>query len=203
MPRMDGIEFCRKVRSDMNFSHIPFVLLTAKTDTYSRIEGMKGGADIYIEKPFSVEYLKTCLQNISDMRTRLRQKFSQSPFEPITTVASTPVDNDFLVQLNEIIEANFSNQELSVDFLATASGISRSSLYAKIKSLTSMTPNELIQVTRLKKAAVLLAEGKYRVSEIGYMVGFNSSSYFAKCFKNQFGVKPGEFAGRKETTPQV
>ncbi len=202
MPHMDGMELCRRMRSDKNYSHIPFILLTAKTDNFSKIEGMKGGADMYIEKPFSIEYLKACLHNIFDMRNLLKKKFSESPLEPPTTVASTSVDNEFMTQLTEIIESNFSNNELSVDFLAAKLGISRSSLYSKIKLMTNMTPNELIQLTRLKRAAVLLSEGQYRVSEIGYMVGFGSASYFSKCFKAQFGMKPGEFNQDLPTSPR-
>lgn len=198
MPRMDGVEFCRKVRNDPNTSHIPFILLTAKTDNYSKIQGMKGGADIYIEKPFSLEYMRTCIDNIGEMRERLRRKFSESPLTPITTVAQTPVDNEFLEKLEQLVEANFTNPDLNVDFLANELKISRSTLYAKIRSLTDMTPNELIQLTRLKRAAVLLTEGKHRINEIGYMVGFNSSSYFSKCFKAQFGMKPGDFTGHQQ-----
>jgi len=101
------------------------------------------------------------------------------------------MDDKFLTRMNEIIEENFSNPELSVDFLAEKLCISRSGLFAKIKTLANITPNELIQVVRLKKAAILLAENKYRINEICYMVGFNNPSYFSKCFQKQFGMKPG------------
>ncbi|WP_304476855.1 ATP-binding protein, partial [uncultured Muribaculum sp.] len=193
MPVMNGVELCRAVRSNCNYSHIPFILLTAKTDNYSKIEGLNCGADAYVEKPFSVNYLEARIHNLVEMRKLLREKFSQTPLEPINTIAPNPVDDQFLTQLTNIIEENFSNPELSVDFLANRMGISRSGLYAKIKTLANVTPNELIQLTRLKKAAKLLAENKYRINEICYMVGFNSSSYFSKCFQRQFGIKPGEF----------
>jgi len=195
MPRMNGLELCKAVRSDANFSHIPFVLLTARTDNYSKIEGMNCSADAYVEKPFSVNYLEARIRNLLELRAMLLRKFSQQPLEPITTIAQTPVDDVFLTRLTAIIEENFTNPDLSVDFLATAMNISRSSLYAKIKTLADVTPNELIQLTRLKRAAKLLTENKYRISEISYMVGFNSSSYFAKCFQKQFGKRPGEFIG--------
>lgn len=197
MPVMDGVEFLKKVRNDENYSHIPFVMLTAKTDNLSKIETMKSGADIYIEKPFSMGYLEACIGNLLDMRGMLKKKFSESPLEPITTLASTQVDSELLGKLQTLIEENFSNSALNVDFLADHLGMSRSSLYAKIRTLTELTPNELIQVTRLKKAAILLKEGKYRINEICYMVGFNSSSYFSRCFQKQFGVKPGDFAQQK------
>ncbi|MBS6240156.1 MAG: response regulator [Bacteroides sp.] len=193
MPRMNGVEFCKALRVDQAISHIPFILLTAKTDTNSKIEGMDCGADAYIEKPFSVQYLEACIKNLLDLRNLLRQKFSKMPMVPLNSIASNSVDNKFLTRINEIIEQNFSEPELTIDFLAEQLGISRSGLFSKIKTLANVTPNELIQIVRLKKAAALLAENKYRINEICYMVGFNSPSYFAKCFQKQFGIKPGEF----------
>lgn len=197
MPRMDGVEFCKTLRSDQAISHIPFILLTAKTDINSKIEGMDCGADVYLEKPFSVQYLEACIKNLLDLRNLLRQKFSKMPMVPLNSIASNTMDNKFLTHINEIIEANFSNSELSVDFLAEQLCISRSGLFAKIKTLANITPNELIQIVRLKKAATLLLENKYRINEICYMVGFNNPSYFAKCFQKQFGIKPGEFVNGK------
>ncbi|WP_373787197.1 response regulator, partial [Bacteroides heparinolyticus] len=193
MPRMDGIELCRKIRADQTTSHIPFILLTAKTDVDSRVEGLDCGADAYIEKRFSVQYLEACIKNLLDLRNLLRNKFSKMPMIPLTSVASNTMDNKFLTRINEIIEQNFSNPELSVDFLAEQLCISRSGLFAKIKTLADVTSNELIQIVRLKKAAALLMENQYRISEICYMVGFNSPSYFAKSFQKHFGIKPREF----------
>lgn len=198
MLRMDGVEFCKALRADQSISHIPFILLTAKTDTNSKIEGMDCGADAYIEKPFSVQYLEACIKNLLDLRNLLRQKFSKMPLVPLNSIANNSMDNKFLTRINEIIEQNFSNSELSVDFLAEELCISRSGLFAKIKTLANVTPNELIQIVRLKKAAALLSENKYRINEICYMVGFNNPSYFAKCFQKQFGIKPGEFVNGKE-----
>ena len=198
MPRMDGVEFCKALRADQSISHIPFILLTAKTDTNSKIEGMDCGADAYIEKPFSVQYLEACIKNLLDLRNLLRQKFSKMPLVPLNSIANNSMDNKFLTRINEIIEQNFSNSELSVDFLAEELCISRSGLFAKIKTLANVTPNELIQIVRLKKAAALLSENKYRINEICYMVGFNNPSYFDKCFQKQFGIKPGEFVNGKE-----
>ncbi|WP_281643959.1 hybrid sensor histidine kinase/response regulator transcription factor [Bacteroides zoogleoformans] len=201
MPRMDGIELCRKIRADQTTSHIPFILLTAKTDLESKVEGLDCGADAYIEKPFSVQYLEACIKNLLELRDLLRNKFSKMPMIPLSSVASNATDNRFLTRINEIIEQNFSNSELSVDFLAEQLCISRSGLFAKIKTLADVTPNELIQIVRLKKAAALLMENQYRINEICYMVGFNSPSYFAKCFQKQFGIKPGEFVSGKGRIP--
>ena len=194
MPRMDGAEFCRRVRQSPLTSHIPFVMLTAKTDDDSKVEGMDVGADAYIEKPFSVQYLEACIRNILEIRRRLIEKFSTQPLEPVTEIASNPTDNEFLSRMNKLIEDNFSNSELNVNFLAEQLNISRSGLFAKIKTLADITPNEMIQVVRLKRAARLLKENKYSVSEIGYMVGFSNPSYFSKCFQKQFGIRPVDYA---------
>lgn len=193
MPEMDGMELCKNVRSNQATSHIPFILLTAKSDITSKIAAMGFGADTYIEKPFSLQYLKSCIRNLIDLREMLYQKFSKMPLVPLKSIANNKSDELFLARMNEIIEENFSNPDLSIDFLADRLCISRSGLFAKIKTLANVTPNELIQLVRLKKAALLLSENKYRINEISYMVGFNNPSYFSKCFLKQFGVKPGEF----------
>ena len=193
MPRMDGAEFCRRVRQNTLTSHIPFVMLTAKTDDDSKVEGMDVGADTYIEKPFSVQYLEACIRNMLEMRRKLIEKFSTQPLEPVTKIASNPTDNDFLIQMNKVIEENFSNSELNVACLAEKLNISRSGLFVKIKTLANVTPNEMIQIIRLKRAAQLLLENKYTVSEVGYMVGFSNPSYFTKCFQKQFGIRPSDY----------
>ena len=197
MPRMDGVELCRRVRSNQLTSHIPFVMLTAKTDDDSKVEGMDVGADTYIEKPFSVQYLEACIRNILQIRRRLMEKFSTQPLEPVTEIAQNPTDNDFLIRMNKIIEENFSNSDLNVDFLADRLNISRSGLFAKIKTLADVTPNEMIQIVRLKRAAQLLHDGGYLVSEVGYMVGFSNPSYFSKCFQKQFGIRPADYMKSK------
>ena len=193
MPRMDGTTFCRHVRRAPATSHIPFVMLTAKTDDDSKVESMDVGADTYIEKPFSVQYLEACIRNMLAIRRRLMEKFSTMPLEPVTEIATTPTDNEFLQKMNKLIEENFSNSELNVNFLADKLNISRSGLFAKIKTLADVTPNEMIQIVRLKKAAQLLKEGKHQINEICYMVGFSNPSYFSKCFQKQFGITPGAF----------
>ena len=197
MPRMDGAEFCRRVRRDPLTSHIPFVMLTAKTDDDSKVEGMDVGADTYIEKPFSVQYLEACIRNILLMRRRLIEKFSTQPLEPVTEIAQNPTDNDFLQRMTKLIEDNFSNSDLNVNFLADKLNISRSGLFAKMKALADVTPNEMIQIIRLKRAAQLLKERQYSVSEVGYMVGFSNPSYFSKCFTKQFGIRPADYLKEK------
>ena len=196
MPGMDGGELCRALRRNPLTSHIPVILLTAKTDNASKVAGMDCGADTYIEKPFSVEYVLACSRNLLDLRRMLRETFASRPLTPITTIASNPTDTDFVKRITELIENNFDNTDLSPDFLAQELCMSRSGLFAKIRALTDSTPGEMIQLTRLKKAAQLLREGNMRISEICYQVGFSSPSYFTKCFTAQFGVKPSEFASQ-------
>jgi signal transduction histidine kinase/ligand-binding sensor domain-containing protein/DNA-binding response OmpR family regulator len=193
MPIMDGAELCKTIRRNPLTSHIPFVLLSAKTDIDSKVEGMEIGADIFVEKPFSIHYLKSCIHNLIELRSMLIQKFSKMPLVPIKSIACHSEDERILNELNKIIEENFSNPDLDVDLLAKKMNISRSSLYTKIKNISNQTPNELIQLLRLKKAAELLAEKKYRMNEICYMVGFNNPSYFSKCFLKQFGKRPSEY----------
>ena len=193
MPRMDGAEFCRQVRRNAMTSHIPFIMLTAKTDDNSKVEGMDVGADAYIEKPFSVDYVEAVIRNILAMRQRLIEKFSTEPATPATDIASNQTDNEFMARMTKIIEENMSNSDLSVVFLAEQMGISRSGLFAKIKMMADVTPNEMIQIIRLKRAAQLLQTNKYTVSEIGYMVGFSNPSYFSKCFQKQFGIRPMDY----------
>lgn len=193
MPVMDGFELCKTIKSDLNYSHIPVILLTAKTNIQSKIEGMELGADAYIEKPFSVEYLQACASNLIQNREKLRRTFAQSPFVAANTMALTKADEEFIKKLNEVILTNLNNPEFSMDNMADSLNMSRSNFYRKIKGVLDLSPNEYLRLERLKKAAQLLKEGENRVNEICYMVGFNSPSYFSKCFLKQFGVLPKDF----------
>ena len=168
-------------------------MLTAKTDDEAKVEGMDVGADAYVEKPFSIQYLEGIIRNTLEMRHRLRERFSHEPLEPVTEIANNPTDNDFLNRMNDLIQQNFDNPDLNVNFLAEQLAISRSGLFAKIKTLADVTPNEMIQIVRLKRAAQLLRETNLSVSEVCYRVGFSSPSYFTKCFSKQFGIKPTEW----------
>ena len=195
MPRMDGFELCKVVKSKLDYSHIPVILLTAKTNIQSKIEGLEIGADAYIEKPFSVEYLQACIANLINSREKLRQAFAQSPFVAANTMALTKADEEFMKKLNEIIQGNFHNPDFSMDDIVDSLNMSRSNFNRKIKGVLDLSPNEYLRLERLKRAAQLLKEGNGRVNEICYMVGFNSPSYFSKCFQKQFGVLPKDFAG--------
>lgn len=193
MPGMDGIEFCNYVKSSQLWNHIPFILLTAKTNISTKIEALEIGADAYIEKPFLLSYLVAQIRNLMDSRKNLMEKFSKTPYVPLKSIAGNKSDEDFLLRTNEIIEQNISNAYFTIEQLGEKLHISNSGLFAKIKNLTGITPNKLLLLMRLKKATELLMENKYRVNEICYKVGFNSPSYFAKCFQKQYGVLPKDF----------
>lgn len=193
MPRMDGAELCRRIRKNPATSHIPFVMLTAKTDNTSKTEGMNVGADAYVEKPFSVNYLQACVSSILEMRSRLRERFSSQPLVSLKEIAVNEEDDDFLERASQLIEENLSSEDLSVEFLSEQLEVSRSTLFAKFRSLADMTPGEMIRTVRLKKAAKLLCNGEYQIGEVGYMVGFTNASHFSACFLKQFGVRPAAF----------
>ncbi len=198
MPVMDGLEFCRMVKSDVNYSHIPFILLTARQNIQSRIEGLETGADAYISKPFSTDHLLAQISNLLSSREKLLKVFTQTPLVYSNTIASTKADEDFLKMLNDVIMEKISDPGLNVEYLASAAGISVSSLYRKMKGVCDMNPNEFIRLTRLKKAAELLLNDKLSVKEVAYLTGFSAPSYFSSSFLKQFGMKPSEFVKQKK-----
>lgn len=198
MPLMDGFELCKTIKSNIAYSHIPIILLTAKTNLQSKIEGMELGADAYIEKPFSVDYLQACAANLILSREKLREAFTKSPFVAFNTIVMTTADEEFLNKINKIIYTNLANSDFNMDEMAEMLNMSRSSFYRKIKGIMDLTPNEYLRLERLKKAAQLLKEGNNLINEVCYMVGFNSPSYFSKCFQKQFGLLPKDFAGESD-----
>lgn len=193
MPEMDGLELCERLKSDVDYSHIPVILLTAKTALESKLEGLEQGADAYIEKPFSVEYLRVNVANLLSNRERLRRRFIESPFVKADTMAQTKADEIFMQRLNEYVMSHLDQTDLVIDDMADAMNMGRSNFYRKLKGVLDMSPNEYLRLVRLKKAAQLLKNGEYGVVEISYRVGFNSPSYFTNCFKKQFGVVPKDF----------
>jgi ligand-binding sensor domain-containing protein/DNA-binding response OmpR family regulator/nitrogen-specific signal transduction histidine kinase len=192
MPEMDGLQLCAEIKSNVDLSHIPVIMLTAKADIKSRIEGLEAGADAYMDKPFSVEHLRAQISNIFANRNKVKQAFINSPAQNTGSIALTKADEVFLGRVTQIIDKNLSDVDFTVDLLADELNMSRSSLHRKIKGISELTPNDFIQLVRLKKAAELLREGSYRINEICFLVGFASSSYFSKRFKKQFGVSPKE-----------
>lgn len=194
MPRMDGMELLRAIKSQVEYSHIPVILLTAKSGLQTKIEGLELGADAYIEKPFSLEYLQAQILSLLKNRRLVKDLFRNRPLTEAGVMALTKADDQFLQKVNEVIESNLTNMQFSVDSLAEKMNMSRSSLHRKIKGVADLTPNDYIRLQRLKKAALLLQEGTYRINEIAIITGFTSSSYFTKCFQQHFGMLPKNFA---------
>lgn len=193
MPVMDGYELCRQIRSNIEFSHIPVILLTASIHLNAKIEGLDSGADAYIEKPFTTELLMAQIHNLIKNRRLNRQNFITSPLAPFKSVALNKTDEEFIKKLNSVVMENISENDLSVEKIAAIMGISVSTLYRKVKALTDLNSVEYIRLARLKKAAELLSERNYRINEVSYLVGFSSPSYFATSFQKQFGVSPSQF----------
>lgn len=193
MPIMDGFEFCKIVKSTFEYSHVPVILLTARNTLKSRIEGLEIGADAYIDKPFEIELLLVQVANLIKNRNHLREYFVSSPIVELRSIAHTHSDTSFLNKLQTIILSNIDDQHLNVDKLAKLMHISRTSLFRKIKSISNLTPNELINITRLKYAAQLLTETDLKIFEISYMVGFSSHTTFGRNFLKQFGVSPTDY----------
>lgn len=193
MPEMDGFELCRRVKSDLQYSHIPVLLLTAKTDVASKVEGLGTGADIYVEKPFSLEYLRASISALLSNRELVRRHFLESPFAKSETLTYSKADENFMCKLDQYIMQHLEQAELSVKEMAEEMCMSSSNLFRKLKAITGKSPNEYLRIKRLKKAAELLQQNEYGVTEISLLVGFSSSTYFSSCFKKQFGVTPTDF----------
>jgi len=193
MPVMDGIALCREIKENLKYSHIPVILLSAKTTLQSKIEGLNTGADEYIEKPFSMDFLKARISNLLENRRKIKESYKHSPELAFDTIVHSKADEKFLNNLVEQIHAHLDDTNLNVDKLAVVMNMSRATLFRKVKNISELSPNDFIRLVRLKKAAELLKEKEYRVNEIAFIVGFNSLSYFSKCFYKQFGILPKDF----------
>ena len=190
MPQMDGLELCSRLKQSTATSHIPVILLTARTLDEQRIEGYEHGADAYITKPFSAPLLLARIHNLLQSRKQLKQVFGGAD-ELAKEEISTP-DKEFVSKIRNEIHRNISNNDFGVEQLGAAVDLSRVQLYRKVKALTGLSPVELIRATRVNRARKLIEGGATSVSEVAYQVGFTSPSYFTKCFKDQFGVSPME-----------
>lgn len=192
MPVMDGLEFCKELKNDDFISHIPVVLLTALAENEDKVKGYDIGADGYLVKPFDPSLLKTVIENIIKSRLELKSKFSGEVESKVGLLTHSPIDEEFMVKVTNLINDNMSELDLSTEFLCDKLGVSSSKLYRKIKELTDLAPNEFIRTIRLKKSAELLKTKKYNVSEVTNLVGFNDPLYFSRCFKKQFGFPPSK-----------
>lgn len=193
MPRMDGYELCSRIKENVDRSNIPVVFLTAKNDLDSKVKALKCGGEAYIEKPFSIKYFRTQILSLLDNRKNERKAFLKKPFFSVDNMKLNKADEEFMNRVVKIITDNISDENFTVEAMAEAFCMSRSSLLRRIKTLFNLSPVELIRLIKLKRAAELIQEGKYRIGDVCYMVGINSSSYFSKLFFKQFGVTPKVF----------
>ena len=196
MPVKDGIALCREVKNDINLSHIPFVLLTAKTGLESKLEGVDSGADLYFEKPVDSKLLRASVQNIFNTRRKLQEYYAKNYFADTSELAGSRQDREFLKQFIAVVEKNIDQSEMDVNYIASELSISRSKLYNKVKSLTNKSIVEFILQYRLRKAARLLVEEDMSIREIMEQVGIESQSYFTATFKKEFDETPTAFAKR-------
>ena len=197
MPVMNGLQFCQEVKKDLISSHIPVILLTARALEKHQIEGYESGADAYITKPFSPELLLARIDNLLQSRHQLKDLWGTHP-APVAESAvqpaavPAPIEDAFISRFKQMVEERLADSNLSVEDLAAGMGLSRVQLYRKVKALTGSTPVDLLRKARLAQAQRLLQESDLTVSEIAYQVGFASPSYFTKCYKDEFGIVPGE-----------
>ena len=200
MPVMNGFEFCNKIKNDINYSHIPLIILTAQHNLQSRLEGLNKGADAYIEKPFSTDLLLAQIDNLLKSRELLTRSYLEKPLTPALSLSSSKVDDIFLEKLNNYLEEQLSNEQLNVEMIAEKMGMSTSSLYRKVKAISGLSPVDFIKITRLKRAVQIMKEGESRINEVAFQVGFSTASYFSTCFQKQYGITPSDFM--KEENPR-
>ncbi|MBR3096773.1 MAG: response regulator, partial [Bacteroidales bacterium] len=193
MPGIDGVALCNRIKSTTEYCHIPVILLTAAVGMETRIETLDAGADGYIEKPFAIELLQANIANLFKNREIANRQFTQSPLTHFNSMVTGGMDQEFMERLHETVMKHLSEPDLNIETLTSELGTSKSTLYRKVTANTGLNINEYIRVSRLKKAAEMLSSQKYRISEVAYMTGFSSPSYFATCFQKQFNVSPSTF----------
>lgn len=193
MPEMDGVELCKLLKENINTSHIPVVLLTARSPLLFKLEGLENGADEYISKPFNLDLLEVKVWNLILNRQKMQARFQkQVLLEPTNTIISS-FDDLFIERIIKYIEEHLSEETLSVEDISSHVGMTRGNLYKKLKALTSKSPVEFIRYIRLQRAAQLLKQKKIYINEVAYMVGFLDVNYFRKCFKDEFNISPTEY----------
>ena len=193
MPKMDGFEMCKTIKTTIDLSHIPIILLTAKTSSDNKVKGYSLGANAYVEKPFNLEVLKAQIETLIKNKELLQQKFKSTlEIEP-SEFSTTKVDDKLLTKILEIVESKITDEVLTVQFIASECGMTQTVLNKKLKALTGKTSAAFIRSIRLKRAAKLLSTGRYSVSDVTYEVGFTDLKYFRNCFKNEFSVSPSEY----------
>ena len=200
MPVMDGCQLCDAIKSDIRFSHIPVILLTAAVGIESHIKSLKSGADLYLEKPFKMEVLRESVRNQFRNREIRNEQFVHQPLSHFNGSTVSKVEYDFMKRLRSAVLDNLSDNDLGIAKLSKIMAVSGGTLSKKVKANTGLTVNEYIRICRLKKAASLLADNKYRINEVAYLTGFSTPSYFTQRFSKEFGVLPSEFVKEKART---
>ena len=193
MPVMDGCQLCNYIKTTMEYSHLPVLLLTAAVGMETRLQTLEVGADGYIEKPFPIELLRANIANLFKNREISYKQFTDSPLTHFNSMNTSKIDEEFMEKLHSIVMKHMAEQDLSIETLTTMIGTSKSTLYRKVKANTGLNINEYIRLCRLKQAAEMLSSQKYRINEVAYMVGFSSPSYFATSFQKQFNISPSAF----------
>lgn len=197
MREIDGITLCKKLKNDERTSHIPIIILTSYSSQEYQIKGLTYGADVYLPKPFSINVLEAYIINLLDSRKKLQEKFSREFIYGPSKISITDIDAKFLKNLVETIEEHISDEKFNADVLSQKIGMSRMQLYRKLRGLTDQTVHEFIRNIRLKHAVQLLEQKKMTITEVAYAVGFNDLTYFARCFKKQYGKSPSEYISNK------
>jgi signal transduction histidine kinase/DNA-binding response OmpR family regulator len=193
MPLMDGIEFCKRFKEDINLSHIPFLMLTAKDALESRIEGTGSGADYYFSKPVSIELLLLTIRNIFDQKQKLKDRYQKDYHAQAKDLVHSLRDKEFMEELLSIIEMQLTNPELDVEYICTNIGMSRTRLYQKIKSITGQSIGDFVRTIRLRKAVEIMTHEDVSLLDVMFRVGIQTQSYFTKAFKKEFGKTPTQF----------
>jgi signal transduction histidine kinase/DNA-binding response OmpR family regulator len=201
MPVMDGMELCRSIKNDKHTSHIPVILLTARSAAEPKLEAFQVGANDYVTKPFSFEMLQSRIKNLLAQQEAMRKLFQKQVEVNPSEISITSVDEQFIRQSIETVEINISNPDFSVEDLSRALHMSRVALYRKLLALTGKSPLDFIKTIRLKRAAQLLEKSQFTISEIAYEVGFNNPKYFARTFRKEFGILPSEYAATPKPPP--
>ena len=198
MPSIDGFELCRRVKTDINLSHIPIILLTARTTDVSRIEGLQLGADDYLTKPFNIEVLRLRVKKFIEWEQNNHRQFRQKMNIEPSEITITPLDEQFIKKAIDLVEKNISDSEFSVETMAAEVAMSRSTLYKKLMAITGQGPAEFIRTIRIKRGRALLETSQMQITEIAYAVGFTTVKSFTMNFKAEYGMTPTEFRNNHE-----
>lgn len=196
---LDGSRLCLQLKSSVDYAHIPVILLIKGNSPHDRLKSIESGADAYIESPFSSGHIKAQIKNLMVNRARIKNYYAHSLFAHMTPMTGSKATEAFLNRLNDLISGNLKNPDLDIDLLARLMNMSRPTLYRKVKCISECTPNELINIARLKEAVRLISTGDHKIFEVAKMVGFNSRSNFGKAFFKHFNVTPTAYQKQQKT----